>query len=331
MPPRGNSAQSGCRAGRLPSRRDGAAGARSRGDDSQRSPRLVYGRMTGWGQNGPACATRRARHQLHRALSGVLHAIGRAGGAPVPPLQSGRRFRRRRHAARVWRHLRAHLCPTLGPRGRSWMPRWWRGPRCCGRCSRGLQAADRWATRARREYPRCRCAVVRRLRNPGPQVRRHRGHQAKFYAELLDRMGLANAVLPTQHGRARWPDGSTTRKSSPRKPALNGLTSLPDPMPVSLRCSRSQKTASIRTTLRATAHVTVGNVEQPAPHALSRRARPATRRPNAAPGGRRRSQAGDFPTPRSRACARKASGRFHDPGYPRRKRSRFHRHFPQAR
>jgi alpha-methylacyl-CoA racemase len=50
-----------------------------------RNPRLVVGRMTGWGQEGPLAA--RAGHDINYiALTGVLHAIGRAGGAPVPPL-----------------------------------------------------------------------------------------------------------------------------------------------------------------------------------------------------------------------------------------------------
>jgi alpha-methylacyl-CoA racemase len=50
-----------------------------------RNPRLVYGRMTGWGQDGPLAP--RAGHDINYiALSGVLHAIGRRGEAPVPPL-----------------------------------------------------------------------------------------------------------------------------------------------------------------------------------------------------------------------------------------------------
>jgi len=49
------------------------------------NPRLVYGRMTGWGQEGPMAAA--AGHDINYiALSGVLHSIGRKGGAPVPPL-----------------------------------------------------------------------------------------------------------------------------------------------------------------------------------------------------------------------------------------------------
>jgi alpha-methylacyl-CoA racemase len=50
-----------------------------------RNPRLVYGRMTGWGQTGPLAAT--AGHDLNFiALTGVLHAVGPAGGGPLPPL-----------------------------------------------------------------------------------------------------------------------------------------------------------------------------------------------------------------------------------------------------
>ena len=52
---------------------------------SARNPRLIYGRMTGWGQSGPLAQT--AGHDINYiALSGALHAIGPAGGPPVPPL-----------------------------------------------------------------------------------------------------------------------------------------------------------------------------------------------------------------------------------------------------
>ena len=50
-----------------------------------RNPRLVYGRMTGWGQSGPLAA--RAGHDINYiALSGLLHAIGAKDGPPIPPL-----------------------------------------------------------------------------------------------------------------------------------------------------------------------------------------------------------------------------------------------------
>jgi alpha-methylacyl-CoA racemase len=50
-----------------------------------RNPRLIYGRMTGWGQDGPLAD--RAGHDINYiSLTGALHAIGRAGERPVPPL-----------------------------------------------------------------------------------------------------------------------------------------------------------------------------------------------------------------------------------------------------
>lgn len=51
----------------------------------ERNPRLVYGRMTGFGQDGPLAQA--AGHDItYIALTGALHAIGPAGGKPVPPL-----------------------------------------------------------------------------------------------------------------------------------------------------------------------------------------------------------------------------------------------------
>lgn len=50
-----------------------------------RNPRLVYGRMTGWGQDGPLAQA--AGHDINYiALTGALWSIGRAGERPVPPL-----------------------------------------------------------------------------------------------------------------------------------------------------------------------------------------------------------------------------------------------------
>ena len=50
-----------------------------------RNPRLVYGRMTGWGQDGPLAHA--AGHDINYiAITGALNAIGEAGRPPVPPL-----------------------------------------------------------------------------------------------------------------------------------------------------------------------------------------------------------------------------------------------------
>lgn len=51
----------------------------------ERNPKLAYGRMTGWGQHGPLAPS--AGHDMNYiAISGALHAMGRAGERPAPPL-----------------------------------------------------------------------------------------------------------------------------------------------------------------------------------------------------------------------------------------------------
>jgi len=51
----------------------------------KRNPKLAYGRVTGWGQDGPLAQA--AGHDLNYiALTGALHAIGRKGQKPTPPL-----------------------------------------------------------------------------------------------------------------------------------------------------------------------------------------------------------------------------------------------------
>jgi alpha-methylacyl-CoA racemase len=55
---------------------------------AERNPGLVYGRMTGWGQDGPMAQM--AGHDInYLGLTGFLHAIGRANDVPTPPLNIG--------------------------------------------------------------------------------------------------------------------------------------------------------------------------------------------------------------------------------------------------
>ncbi|MHB1710596.1 MAG: CaiB/BaiF CoA transferase family protein [Acidimicrobiales bacterium] len=55
------------------------------GQFTRTNPKLVYARMTGWGQDGPR--SQRAGHDINYiSVTGLLHAIGSAGGPPIPPL-----------------------------------------------------------------------------------------------------------------------------------------------------------------------------------------------------------------------------------------------------
>ncbi len=51
----------------------------------ERNPKLIFGRMTGWGQEGPLAKA--AGHDINYiSLTGALYATGRKGEKPVPPL-----------------------------------------------------------------------------------------------------------------------------------------------------------------------------------------------------------------------------------------------------
>ena len=168
-----------------------------------RHPRLVYGRMTGWGQTGPLAA--RAGHDINYiALAGVLGAIGRAGEAPVPPLnlvgdfgggmllafgiacaviearQSGR-GQVVDVAMLDSANLMTSMFAGLQANGQ------WAGERGANLLDGGAPWYDSYAT-ADGQY-----VAIGAI-------------ESKFYAVLLERLGLDAATLPAQHDRTRWPE-----------------------------------------------------------------------------------------------------------------------------
>ena len=79
-----------------------------------RNPKVVYGRMTGWGQDGSWAD--QAGHDInYLALSGVLDLIGREGEACGFPLEFGGRLRRRRYVSCRWTLGRHHGGRRDGP------------------------------------------------------------------------------------------------------------------------------------------------------------------------------------------------------------------------
>ena len=128
----------------------------------KRNPRLVYGRMTGWGQTGPLAQA--AGHDLnYLALTGGARRHRPQRIETDAAAQPGRRFRRRRALSRVRRRLRDARSAALG-----------QGPsRRCGDDRRRRIADDDvlWplrrrpaASRARHQPPRQRIGDLRHLR-----------------------------------------------------------------------------------------------------------------------------------------------------------------------
>jgi alpha-methylacyl-CoA racemase len=168
------------------------------------NPKLVYGRMTGWGQDGPLAP--RAGHDINYiALSGVLNAIGRAGAAPVPPLNLVGDF-----GGGGMLLAFGIACGLLEARrtgkGQVVDAAMVEGSSVLAAMFAGMLHEGKW-TEAR---------AANALDSGAPWYDTYEtgdgkfvaigAIEAKFYAELLERLGLADAGLPAQHDRKGWPE-----------------------------------------------------------------------------------------------------------------------------
>jgi alpha-methylacyl-CoA racemase len=170
-----------------------------------RNPRLVYGRMTGWGQDGPLA--RRAGHDLtYLALSGALHPIGPAGQPPTPPLNyvadfggGGMLLAMGVLAALVERERsgQGQVVDSAMVEGAGLMTLLLHGLRAGGMWSdeRGTNLLDGSAP----FYTTYRCADDNWLAVAALEP--------EFYAQLLDGLGLSgpDVGLPAQYDPAGWP------------------------------------------------------------------------------------------------------------------------------
>lgn len=168
-----------------------------------RNPRLVYGRMTGWGQDGPLSAA--AGHDIdYIAVSGALHPIGRAGQRPVPPLNLVGDF------GGGGMLLALGVLAALLERERSGLGQVVDAAMVDGSALLtsflyGLRAAGQWRDER----------GVNLLDGGAPFYDTYQtadgGYVAvgalepRFYKELLAGLGLSGAGLPGQYDRAGWP------------------------------------------------------------------------------------------------------------------------------
>ena len=169
-----------------------------------RNPRLAYGRMTGWGQGGPMAPA--AGHDIdYIALAGALEPIGRAGDRPVPPLNLVGDFGGGGMLL-AFGLVAAMLSARTTGKGQvvdaamvdgaaSLMTMmfafrqlgWWKEERGVNILDTGAHFYEVYETSD---------GGFMAVGAIEPQ----------FYAELLDRLGLADAGLPDQNDRARWPE-----------------------------------------------------------------------------------------------------------------------------
>ncbi len=168
-----------------------------------RNPALVYGRMTGWGQAGPLAQA--AGHDINYiALAGALDPIGRAGQAPVPPLNlvgdfgGGGMFLAFGVVCALLeqrRSGRGQVVDAAMVDGAAVLMAIFQGMRRAGfwQDERGTNLLDTGA----HFYDVYETADHRwvAIGSIEPQ----------FYADLLKRMGLDHEPLPRQMDRAHWP------------------------------------------------------------------------------------------------------------------------------
>ena len=168
----------------------------------QKNQKLVYGRMTGWGQEGPLAP--RAGHDINYiALAGVLHAFGRKGQAPVPPLNLVGDFGGGGMLLAFGVVCALHEAQRSG-RGQVIDAAMVDGASLLAAMFHGFLAAQQWSEE--------RGANILDTGAPWYDVyetadRKYVAIGAiedKFFAELAARLKLLD--LPPQHDRARWPE-----------------------------------------------------------------------------------------------------------------------------
>ncbi len=168
-----------------------------------RNPKLVYGRMTGWGQEGPLAQA--AGHDINYiALAGALHPIGRPGERPVPPLNligdfggGGMllAFGLVCGLLEAQRSGEGQVIDAAMVDGSAVLMAMFHAMTAAGvwHDERGVNLLDGGA----HFYDTYECSDGRYI-SVG-------SIEPQFYAELLDKTGLADEDLPAQMDRSAWP------------------------------------------------------------------------------------------------------------------------------
>jgi alpha-methylacyl-CoA racemase len=248
-----------------------------------RNPRLVYGRMTGWGQDGPLA--RAAGHDINYiALSGALHAIGRKGEKPVPPLnlvgdfggggmllaygivcalvERGRSGRGQVVDAAMVDGAGALMAIIYG----AYHSGWWKDERGVNMLDTGAHFYDTYETKDGKYVS---------IGSIEPQ----------FYALLLEKTGLANEDLPHQFDQEKWPEMRERLARIFRTKTRDEWCAIMDGTDVCFAPVLSLAEAPQGTHARARrAFVDVGGVVQPGPAPRFSRTTPTLDRPPAWPG-----------------------------------------------
>jgi alpha-methylacyl-CoA racemase len=171
-----------------------------------RNPRLVYGRVTGWGQEGPLAHA--AGHDINYiSLIGAVNAIGRRGQPPTPPLNLVGDF------GGGALYLALGICAALFEAQRSGQGQVVDAAMVDGAASLmtsiyGLYAAGMINDRRGENLVDSGSHFYDVYETADGKYISIAAIEAKFYAELLQRLGLENEDFPAQMDREQWPEMS---------------------------------------------------------------------------------------------------------------------------
>jgi alpha-methylacyl-CoA racemase len=168
-----------------------------------KNPKLVYGRMTGWGQEGPLAHA--AGHDINYiALTGALHSIGRRGEAPVPPLNLVGDF----GGGGVYLALgvvAGILEAQKSGKGQVIDVAMVDGAASLMAAIYGLRAAGRWTDQRGDNILDTGAHYYNVYETSDGKYIAVGSIEPKFYAELLRLSGLASQELPRQNDKISWP------------------------------------------------------------------------------------------------------------------------------
>jgi len=168
------------------------------------NPKLVFGRMTGFGQDGPLASA--AGHDINYiALAGVLHAIGRKGEAPVPPLNlvgdfgGGGMFL-------AFGVVCALLEAARSGKGQVVDAAMVDGSATLMALMLGLYAEGTWKDERGVNVLDTGAPWYETYRTKDDRWLAVGAIEKRFYEAFVERLGLSLAELPKQHDRSRWPE-----------------------------------------------------------------------------------------------------------------------------
>ncbi len=168
----------------------------------KRNPKLVYGRMTGYGQSGPLAP--RAGHDIdYIALAGALAAIG-PQDRPVPPLNLIGDFGGGGMLL-AFGVAAALLSVARGGKGQVVDASMVEGAALLTAFLHGLKAMGLWNENRAANLLDGGAPFYDAYRTKDGKFLAVGAIEPKFYAELIEKLGLGGATLPGQMDRARWP------------------------------------------------------------------------------------------------------------------------------